>query len=349
MNGNTENHERGVFAELRPSVVIATHPNVEYVVQGVTTLLRQRGIEVHIIQPDIAVDRIPDCHVVMPCSAFRCGESVMDALPHLRGIAALAAGTESIDIPAATRRRLPVAHAPTPENVTSMAEATVMLILAALYRLPESQERFRSGWDRPRAPYARMLSGKTLGLVGFGKIARAVAERLSSWNVRLITYSPRAPQASLPACVQKVDLESLLAQSDVISLHAAVTDDNRYIINARTLKLAKPGIVLVNTARGALVDQIELLEHLQHDGSAYVALDCFDPEPLPMDSPVRRLGKGILTPHIVGHTRETQESLIEQGVDNVMRILNYEAPEFVRNPEVLEGWVRASDRTRLAG
>ena len=323
------------------TVVILDHPNVQYVVQGISSQLKAMGLEVSVLPATDTPLSIPDCDALLTCSSFSCTAQVMDSLPRLKGIAALATGTESIDIKAATQRGLPVVHPQPPENVVSIAEGTIMLILASLSRLHESEGRFLK-WQRPDVPYARTLSGKTLGIIGFGKIARAVAERLSSWDVRILTYSPHAPEAMLPANVRKVALDELITECDVISVHAAVDASNHALIDERVLERLKVDAVLVNTARGALINEQALANSMAKGKPAYVALDCFEKEPLPQNSPIHGIANGIFTPHMVGHTKEVQESLIAQGVANVLAILHRVAPQFVRNPEVLERCKAAS-------
>lgn len=324
-------------------VNIIDHPNVHYVVQGITQRLAELEIQARVYTAKQAAAGMRDCEVLLTCGAYSCTAEAIDSMPSLMGIAALAAGTESIDIPAATQRGLVVAHSPTPQNVTSMAEASVMVILASLYRLLETESRFRQGWNRPNTPYARTLSGKTVGLIGFGKIARAVAHRLCNWDVRIITYSPRANLSELPAYVHSVNLEALLRESDVVSLHAGLHDGNRGLVNEWFLQHVKPGAVLVNTARGGLIDEEALLRYAQEGKPAYVALDCFQQEPLPADSALRELPDALMTPHMVGHTLEVQDSLVEQGVHNVLDILARRQPTYVRNPEVLERWTTSDE------
>lgn len=318
------------------TVGVPVHANVTYVIQGITEQLEAAGCKVKAYQPKAPdLENLQDVEVLMTCSALRCDAQLIERLPRLRGIAAVASGTETIDIAAATARALPVAHSPTPENVTSMAEAAVLLILASLYQLPRSQQQLQRGWRDDFRLYARTLHRKTVGLVGFGRIARGVAHRLSAWEVRLITYSPSVPAAELPANVEAVSLMELAQCSDVVSLHGSSSAKTAPLINASFLAALKRGAVLVNTARGALVDEEALLNGLQHGQPAFAAVDCFTEEPLPAHSPLRRTENTLLTPHAVGHTEEVQASLVRQGLFNVRDLLFDARPRYLKNPETL--------------
>lgn len=318
------------------TVGVPVHANVTYVVKGITERLEAAGCKVKAYEPKSPdLEDLRDVEVLMTCSALRCDAQLIERLPQLRGLAAVASGTETVDIAVATARGLPVAHSPTPENVTSMAEATVLLVLAALYQLPRSQRQLQRGWRDDLRPYARTLNGKTVGLVGFGRIARGVARRLSNWGIRLITYSPSIPAAELPINVQAVPLLALAQQSDVVSLHGSAGANTGPPIDATFLSAMKPGAVLINTARGALVDEIALIKGLQRGQPAFAAVDCFAEEPLPAHSPLRQMAHTLLTPHAVGHTEEVQASLVRQGVLNVRDLLHGIAPRYLKNPETL--------------
>lgn len=320
------------------SVCIADHPNVGYVTRGVTARLSALGYDVALLQPPYGKPPASS-QVLMTCSAFPCDGALMASLPHLRGVAALASGTENIDVAAADSLGLVIAHAPTPQNVTSMAEATVLLILAGLYRFDRTCAELRQGWRSTHEPYARTLSGKTLGLVGFGRVAAAVAWRLRGWGVRILVHTQRPNPEGMPDYVRRVELAELLAASDVVSLHGRGPETGSgSLIGEKELALLKPGAVFVNTARGTLVDERALEAGVRSGCPSVAVLDCFQTEPLAADSPLRGLADAILTPHSIGHTREVQDSLVEQGVQNVLDIVQGRDPEFVRNPEALPAW-----------
>jgi phosphoglycerate dehydrogenase-like enzyme len=221
-----------------------------------------------------------------------------------------------------------------------MAEATIMLMLAALYDLQGSVDILRGKAPAGPGYRARLLKGKTVGLIGFGRIARSVAERLADgWGVDLQVCAPRL-HAPLPQGVRSVDLHTLLQTSDVITVLASLNEETRQLLDERRLRLIKPGAVLVNTARGGLVDEEALFRVASTGHFKAVALDVFAAEPLPSDSPLRSLPNAILTGHNVGHTVETHEALVETAVDNIQRVLRRELPSNVVNAAVIPRWLQ---------
>lgn len=256
----------------------------------------------------------------------------------LRAAVFCASGTETIDLDAATELGIAVGHGPTPETYESLAEATILLILALLYDLRRSEAVLREGGPRPTVAHARMIKGKTLGLVGFGKIARAVAERLQHWGVTVVTYMRRAPESPLPPGVERVSLEDLMRRSDIVSIHTSLNEESRRLIDDRMLGLLRPGTVVVNTARGGIVDEDALCRAVSDGRVAGIGLDVFETEPLPEDSALRQVPGALLTPHKIGHTVECNDSLAQAAIENLDRALRGEPPRYLRNPEVLPLW-----------
>jgi D-3-phosphoglycerate dehydrogenase len=256
----------------------------------------------------------------------------------LRAIVSAVTGLDGIDIVAATEHSVVVANAQTEENVIGMAEATILLILAALYDFNDTQERLRKSLPRPDPLRPRQLRGKTLGFIGLGKIGRECVRLLAPWGARLL-YSARrdADLAGLPP-IERVDLDTLLGASDVVVVLTSLNAETRGMLSAEKLKLMKPTAILVNTARGAIVDERALYEALRAGAIRGAALDCFVVEPLPPDSPLRSLSNVILTPHMVGHTYEAHHSLEVATRENLDRVLGGEPPRYVANPEVLPAW-----------
>jgi D-3-phosphoglycerate dehydrogenase len=224
-----------------------------------------------------------------------------------------------------------------------MAEATIMLMLNLFYNLHGTQDLLRRDAPRPAMPRARMLQGKTIGLVGFGRIARAVAERLRGWNVEILACGPRLDPAHPPEGVRPVPLDQLLRDSDLVSLHTTLTPGSRHLIGAAQLRRMKRDAFLINTARGACVDEAAVHAALRDGVIAGAALDAFEVEPLPTESPLRQLGNVILTPHMAGHTQELHASFAPACVRNVEAILAGELPPHACNAEAAPAW-----RDRLA-
>lgn len=290
---------------------------------------------------DMMADRaaLAAADAMLISSNFQYPREILAAPERLRAAIFCASGTGTIDIEAATELGIVVGHGATAETYESLAEATILMILALLYDLRQSEAILREHRPRPAKAYGRMLKGRTLGLVGFGKIARAVAERLQGWGVMVIAYMPRDPDPPLPAHVERVTLDELLLRSDVVSIHASLTRESRGLIDESRLRSMKPGAYLVNTARGGIVDEDALYRAAMERRIAGVGLDVFAIEPLPADSNLRLLPGALLTPHIFGHTIEGNESLDRTAIENLDRVLRGEPPLYIRNPGVLTRWL----------
>jgi phosphoglycerate dehydrogenase-like enzyme len=274
----------------------------------------------------------------------RCSPAALRRAERLRGIVFPSSGTEAIDIAAANREGVAVGYGAVPENHLSLAEATVLLILALLYDLHGTENVLRQNLPRPAEKKASMLMGKRVGLIGFGRIATGVVERLHGWDVDLAVFDHRAFAKPIPPWVRVLSLDELLATSDVVSLHATLHSANAGLIGGRELGLMKPTAFLVNTARGGLVDEKALCAALRDRRIAGAALDTFCQEPLSPDSELRRLPNVILTPHMVGSTRECFARLPDLLYENVTALLNGDPPVLQRNPEAIAAWRARMER-----
>lgn len=220
----------------------------------------------------------------------------------LRVIGVLRGGTENVDVAAATARGICVLNTPG-RNARAVAECTLGLILAEIRNLARSHAALRQGrWERqfPNSQEIPELYGKTVGLIGYGAVARLVAHYLIAFGSRIIAYDPYCQGDPAPATL--VSLDQLLRTSDIISLHARLTADNQHLLGAAELAQMKPTAVLVNTARSGLIDEAALVEALQAGRIQGAALDVFDCEPLPVDHPLLRLPNVTITPHLAGST-----------------------------------------------
>ncbi len=275
------------------------------------------------------------------CAAnFPVTRAMFERAPRLRAVVSAITGTEGVDLPAATDCVVAIANAQTEENVTGMAEATVLLILGALYDFNGTQELIRKSLPRPDPLRARQLRGKTIGFIGFGKIGREAARLLGPWGGRLQYCARRdADLTGLPE-VRRVDLDTLLRDSDVVCVLTSLNAETRGMLNAEKLRLMKNTAILVNTARGAIIDENALIDVLRDKAIAGAALDCFAVEPLPKASPLRELPNVILTPHMIGHTFEAHESLETATRENLDLIIAGKPPRYVVNPTVLPAWTK---------
>jgi len=284
-----------------------------------------------------------DAIVLTPRTSFSADD--LAAATNLKGIVFPTIGVEALDLAAATKHGIAVGVGATREAVESMAEANAALIAALLldFKAKEQVLRLR-GW-RDGTVKARMVRGKTIGFVGFGRIARASLQRLLPWGVRAQFYDPYVDtwEAALKPVVKVSNLAELLQTSDVVNLQVELTAETNGMIGAAELAKMRSDAFLVNTARGGAVDETALVRALRERRIAGAALDAFAIEPLPMTSPLRDLDNVWLTPHNIGHTVELQHSIVHATIENVLRICRGEPPCYFRNPEVVDRW-----RARLA-
>lgn len=325
---------------------------------AIADALVQRGIKVirgpqsipgekYTYPPESHADLFGQCDVLMFSSRSVGSRDTMLAASCCRAIVNPTIGLETVDLAAADELGIVVGHGAVPENYLGIAEAAVMLMLALRYGLHASEAVLQGIRPAPgfraKAVHARMLRGCTVGIVGLGRIGCAVAERLQPFGVEVIACSPTKRPQDAPAGVRLVELDILLEQSDIVGLFASVNAGNLHMIDERALGRMKPDAYLVNVARGALVDEEALYRALRSGRLAGAALDTFEVEPLPQDSKLRELDNVILTPHMVGVTRESIEAVVPTALENITRVLSGALPVYCKNPYILPRW-----RERLA-
>jgi len=238
---------------------------------------------------------------------------VIDACPDLRVISRVGTGTDSIDREAAERRGIRVLTTPD-APVQAVAEHTLALLLAILKRIPERNELVREG--KADAQPGSILAGKTVGIVGLGRIGRRVAAMLRALGCRVIAYDPFR-QGTDPAGVEiRGSLEDLVAGADILTLHAPAQPGNRPILDGRIFSLCRKGVVLVNTARGSLVDEKALVRALEDGTVAGAGLDVFPSEPYTGE--LLRFPQLVATPHVASNTRETRREMEMEAVENLI-------------------------------
>jgi len=251
----------------------------------------------------------------------RIDAAVMDAAgPGLKVISNFSVGVDNVDVAAATARRIPVGN--TPGVLTdATADLAFALLLAAARRIMEGERGVRAGHWKTWGPSFMLgadLNGATLGIVGFGRIGRAVARRASGFGMRILFTDPDpvAPEPGVQAT--QVDFETLLHESDFVSLHCPLTPETRGLMNAATFGKMKPTAVLVNTSRGPVVDQDALYEALSSKRIFAAALDVTTPEPLPVNSPLLKLENCIVVPHIASASWRTRERMSVMAAENLI-------------------------------
>ena len=252
-------------------------------------------------------------HVLRPLSG-----ADLQMAPKLRLVHKLGAGVNTIDVATATRLGIAVANMPG-ANAPSVAEGTVLLMLAALRRLPELDRATREGNGWPSDPSlgetVRDIGGCTVGLIGYGNIAKSVETIVAAMGAQVLHTSTR--DDGHPGWRT---LPGLLAASDIVSLHLPLTDETAGMLDAEALGHMKPDAVLVNTSRGAVIDEVALVDALRGGGLAAAGLDVFAVEPVAPDNPLLSLPNVVLTPHVTWYTVDTMRRYLAQAVDNCRRL-----------------------------
>jgi glyoxylate reductase len=274
--------------------------------------------------PDVLLAHARDCDALLALLTDRVDATLLDACPHLRVVANLAVGYDNIDIPAATARGILVGN--TPDILTeTTADCAFALLLAAARRLPEAiafvhEDRWQT-WG-PLLLLGQDVHGATLGIVGLGRIGQAMARRARGFAMRVVyAGAHRQPEAETQLGAEYVPFADLLAQSDFISLHAPLTDATRGLFGAAAFAQMRPSAILINTARGALVQTDALVAALQAGTIGGAALDVADPEPLRADHPLVHLPTCIVVPHIASATAQTRGQMSEIAARNILATL----------------------------
>jgi len=260
----------------------------------------------------------------------------MDRAPRLRVIARTGIGYDKVDLMAAADRGVAVCNAPDAPT-TSTAEHTFALMLAAAKRVTAAQAALREGGrDFFASHHGLELAGLCLGLVGVGRIGGSVARMTAGFGMRVIAHDPFVDVAAVAESdIQLVDsLERLLAEADVVSLHLPLTNETIRLIDGKKIEVMKPGSILINTARGGLIDHDALLVGLEQGKLFGAGLDVTDPEPLPPDHPLLHRHDVIVTPHIAAATEAGKARLYESAVNQALQVLRGERPRHLVNPDV---------------
>jgi len=267
--------------------------------------------------PQTLIERIRDAEVVINIrSSSSFSAEVLQSCPRLRLVSVWGTGTDNVDLNAAVKHGVTITNTPA-VSASSVAEHALTLMLAVARRIPAQDAAVRNGgWPRGQGVELR---GKTLGIVGLGAIGRRFAELGRGIGMRVIAWTlhPKpAPNLEL------VEFEQLLRESDVVSIHLRLTDQTRSMIGKHQISLMKPAAILVNTARGAIVDEIALVDALSMGQIAGAGLDVFSAEPLPASHALTKLDNVVLTPHCAGITPEALEAGLRMAVENVRSFLD---------------------------
>jgi glyoxylate reductase len=279
--------------------------------------------------PDGWEDALPEAAALIPLLTVRVDGALLDSAPALRVVACATAGYEHVDVAACRERGIVVTH--TPDVLTdATADLTLALLLATVRRLPRAERSLRAGefrgwgfWDYLGGD----LRGRTLGILGMGRIGRAVARRAAAFGmeVQFTARTPLPAERARSLGARAVEWETLLTTSDVLSLHAPLTPETRHILDAAALRRMRRGSYLINTARGALVDEAALVEVLREGHLAGAGLDVYEREP-EITPGLLGLDNVVLLPHVGSATEDTRAGMAMLAARNVHAVLTGEAP-----------------------
>jgi D-3-phosphoglycerate dehydrogenase len=279
----------------------------------------------------------------------RINRDVMMASENLRIIAKYTVGVDEIDVETATELGIVVTHAPTEANWGGVVESTVTMLLTILKKTRERDAYLKAGkgWRDPALTGTYVgrredgYEGLTIGIIGLGRIGSRFSRFMTPWGVRLVAYDPYVKDEHFAELgVERVDLDTLLRESDVVTLHVILTKETFHMISTRELGLMKPNAVIINTSRGPAIDEAELIKALEGDQIAGAAMDVFETEPIDLNNPLLHMGdKVFATPHMAANNHGAGLAAgVIWGTNDVLHALRGEDPEHVFNPEVLPRW-----------
>ncbi len=281
-------------------------------------------------------DELAGCHGLICLLTDAVDHSVLDAMPKLQFVSSVSVGVDHIDVGVLTERGIPLGHTPGVLAATT-ADAAFGLLLAAARRLVEGDRFIKDGnWrlDNPWSPdffLGKEVSGATLGIIGLGATGQAMARRGAGFDMSVISWTPS--EREMPG-VESVSIDDLLLRSDFVSVHLALTSTTYDFINADKIATMKPGAVLVNTARGGIVNELALAQAL-NSGHLYAAgLDVFESEPVAIDNPLLQHPRVVVAPHIGSATTVTRAKMVELAVRNAVAGLGGRRMPHCANPEV---------------
>lgn len=275
---------------------------------------------------------LPEAHALIVRTRTRVTEELLGLGKRLRVVGRAGVGLDNVDLEAARRRGIPVVH--TPEASTeAVADLAIGLMLGVLRSIPTHDRAVREGaYSASRArPLSQELGRLAVGIVGLGRIGKAVARRCRNGFGARVLFCDVVDPGYLDFVAERAALHDLLAQSDIVTLHVPLNDQTRHMISRRELAAMKPGGILVNTARGEIVDEAALMESLEAQRLGAAALDVFEHEPLSPSHPLLRLPNVVLTPHIGAKTLNAEEQM-STVADDVLRVLRGSSPRFPACP-----------------
>ena len=315
-----------IYEKLRPGTFLpdelALHGIAGTLVFGPdSTLLRHAPLT-----EDQIIELAQGYPALLGVSGARLTRRVLKSLPNLRFVSKIGIGYDAIDVSAANDLGIKVTNTPSEVEIDCVAEHAIALLLAAAKRLDfYTPERLREGgWLEPTVR-ATALRGRVLGIVGFGRIARAVAKRLEPWGMHIVAYdiAQVAPQAG----VRMVGLDELFAIADFVSLHTSTASDGQALLDSQRIASLKPGVMIINTGRGVLIDQEALNDSLLSGHVAAAGLDVFDPEPPAADDPLLARSNLLATPHAASTVSEAEHDMERMAAANLQQLVDGHEPD----------------------
>lgn len=290
-------------------------------------------------QSDSAVESAQSAQGILASSLLQYNGDLFDQLPNLRMLCRTGIGIDNLDLDAATERGIVCCH--TPDGPTqSTAEHATALLLGIMRRLKQGNHNLADGKWGPRAGVliGNEVDGKTLGLIGLGRIGRRMAQICGNGlGMRVIGHDPYVtPEDAAQFGIEFVELDRVIAEADVVSVHAPSTPETYHLINAERIAQMKDGAYLINVARGPLVDPAALLDAMDSGKLAGAGIDVFEPEPPELGSRIRTHPNIIATPHIAGVTKESRTRMEKMATERILAFFQGDRPENVVNPAVFE-------------
>lgn len=302
--------------------------------EAIAVLRKQHDVTVAELDPKELLEQIPGYHALIVRSRTKVTKEVLTRATSLKVVGRAGVGVDNIDVTEATARDVAVVNAPTASTV-SVAELAIGHMISLFRHLAVADRSVKEGkWEKKKFE-GHELFGKVLGLIGSGRIGAEVARRSAAFGMRAIAYDPYlTPEVAREVGIELLDLTAVLQDADVISIHAVLTPETRGMIGAKELSLMKRTAVLVNCARGGIVQETALAEALRAGTIAGAALDVFEKEP-PGGSPILAAPNVVFTPHLGASTHEAQARAGAIIADQVEKALSGRTPEFLVNREVI--------------
>jgi D-3-phosphoglycerate dehydrogenase len=287
------------------------------------------------------VSLVGDCSIIYPSGRDMIGADILDSCPDLQAVVKSSIGIETVDVDAATDLGIICCNSPTPENFLGVAEATVGLMVALFKRLKFNEQFFRDGGWKELQNRGTLMLGRTVGIIGVGRIGQNVAKRLGGWGMKLLGYDPYVKQEKVAELgIEMVSLDELLKRSDAVTVHVVLTRETRGMLGMREFKTMKPTAFIINTSRGPALKEPELVQALNDKVIAAAALDVFEEEPVPKNSPLRQVDpmRLILTPHNIGANPGSAEAGQKMAAESILALLKGQVPDTIVNPSVVPLW-----------